>query len=68
MAKLIPLVLVAVLFGRCAEEKVGAPMLEKNPAHLELHGDVRVSGELLIIAANPHYLVIRHPQAGPAAA
>jgi len=42
MARLIPIVLVVMLFAACAEEKVGAPMPERKPTHLEIHGDVRV--------------------------
>ena len=42
MTRLIPLVLVTVLFAACVEERAGAPMPEKRPVHLELHDDVRV--------------------------
>jgi len=42
MTKLMPLLLVAVLVAACAEEQSGAPMPERKPARLELHGDVRI--------------------------
>jgi len=38
----MPLLLVAVLVAACAEEQSGAPMPERKPARLELHGDVRI--------------------------
>jgi oligopeptidase B len=42
MTKRMPLLLVAVLVAACAEEQSGAPMPERKPARLELHGDVRI--------------------------
>ena len=42
MKKLIRVLLVAALVTACAEEYSGAPMPEKKPTRLELHGDVRV--------------------------
>jgi oligopeptidase B len=42
MTKLITLVLTAVLFAACVEERVEVPMPEKKPVKLELHGDVRI--------------------------
>jgi oligopeptidase B len=38
----MPLLLAAVLVAACAEEQSGAPMPERKPARLELHGDVRI--------------------------
>jgi len=42
MAKPMLLVLVTGLIAACAEERVEAPMPEKKPTHLEIHGDARV--------------------------
>jgi len=42
MTKLMLLLLVAVLVTACAEEYSGAPIPERKPTRLELHGDVRV--------------------------
>jgi len=42
MIRLIPFVLVTVLFGACLEERAGAPTVEKRPVRLELHDDVRL--------------------------
>jgi oligopeptidase B len=36
------LLLVATLVAACAEEQSGAPMPDRKPARLELHGDVRI--------------------------
>ena len=42
MVKPIALALLAGLLGACAEDPSGAPMPEKKPMRLELHGDVRI--------------------------
>ena len=42
MTKLMPFLLVAVLVAACAKEQSGAPMPERKPTRLELHGDVRI--------------------------
>jgi len=42
MTKRISLLLIALGVSACAEKMVDAPMPEKKPIELEIHGDVRV--------------------------